>query len=295
VFAEGKTDYMARRKLTVQDKNKYHSPKYRLVVRFTNKFVICQIVYATVEGDKIMAAANSAELPNFGLKVGLKNYTAAYVTGLLVARRLLKKLGMAEAYAGQAEPDGKVNSIKAAFGEATKEQTYFVPALAEDRKPFKCYLDVGIRATTTGARLFGALKGASDGGLDIPHNPKRFPGYMREAKKFDPEDMKDRITGAHIAAYIAFLKEEDQEAYEKIFAKYIELDIDDDNYPDIVSSTCEAIRANPDAAPKSTYKPNNKYAKAGKLTLEQRKANLAKKKAARAKTLAAAIGGADDE
>ena len=34
---EGKTDYYARKRLCVQDKNKYNTPKYRLVVRITNK------------------------------------------------------------------------------------------------------------------------------------------------------------------------------------------------------------------------------------------------------------------
>ena len=34
---EGKTDYQARKRLVVQDKNKYNSPKYRLVTRCTNK------------------------------------------------------------------------------------------------------------------------------------------------------------------------------------------------------------------------------------------------------------------
>jgi len=34
---EGKTDYFARKRLCVQDKNKYNTPKYRLVVRVTNK------------------------------------------------------------------------------------------------------------------------------------------------------------------------------------------------------------------------------------------------------------------
>ena len=43
VYAEGKTDYYARRRLITQDKNKYNSPKYRLVVRFTNTEVICQV------------------------------------------------------------------------------------------------------------------------------------------------------------------------------------------------------------------------------------------------------------
>ena len=41
--AEGKTDYRARKRLVVQDKNKYNTPKYRLVVRFTNTDVICQV------------------------------------------------------------------------------------------------------------------------------------------------------------------------------------------------------------------------------------------------------------
>jgi len=31
---EGKTDYYARKRLIIQDKNKYNAHKYRLVVRF---------------------------------------------------------------------------------------------------------------------------------------------------------------------------------------------------------------------------------------------------------------------
>ncbi|CAM9935704.1 unnamed protein product, partial [Ectocarpus fasciculatus] len=89
---EGKTDYRARKRLICQDKNKYNSPKYRLVVRFTNKYVLAQIIYATIQGDVCMCQASSTELPRYGCKVGLKNYAAAYCTGLLVARRLLRQL-----------------------------------------------------------------------------------------------------------------------------------------------------------------------------------------------------------
>ncbi|RFS88293.1 hypothetical protein CH426_26235, partial [Klebsiella aerogenes] len=39
---EGKTDYRARNRLINQDKNKYNTPKYRFVVRFTNKDIITQ-------------------------------------------------------------------------------------------------------------------------------------------------------------------------------------------------------------------------------------------------------------
>jgi Ribosomal large subunit proteins 60S L5, and 50S L18 len=40
---QGKTDYRARLRLTTQDKNKYNTPKYRMVVRFTNRDVITQV------------------------------------------------------------------------------------------------------------------------------------------------------------------------------------------------------------------------------------------------------------
>jgi large subunit ribosomal protein L5e len=44
--------------------------------------------------------ATSKELENYGLKVGLANYPAAYCTGLLIARRLLTNLKLNELYPG---------------------------------------------------------------------------------------------------------------------------------------------------------------------------------------------------
>ncbi|ELK25888.1 60S ribosomal protein L5-B [Myotis davidii] len=84
---EGKTDYYARKRLVIQDKNKYNTPKYRMIVRVTNRDIICQIAYARIEGDMIVCAAYAHELPKYGVKVGLTNYAAAYCTGLLLARR----------------------------------------------------------------------------------------------------------------------------------------------------------------------------------------------------------------
>lgn len=34
-------------------------------------------------------------------------------------------------------------------------------------------------------RVFGCMKGAADGGLDVPHSEKRFPGYDRDTKSYD--------------------------------------------------------------------------------------------------------------
>lgn len=129
-----------------QAKNKYNSPKYRLVVRFTNKDIIVQIVSAKIQGDHVLCAAYSHELPRYGIKHGLTNWTAAYATGLLAARRVLKKLGLDEKYEGQAEPEGEMTLTE---------------AIEDGPRPFKCYLDVGLKRTSTGSRVFGAMKGGA--------------------------------------------------------------------------------------------------------------------------------------
>merc|ERR1712187_936027 len=124
---EGKTDYRQRKRLCAQDKNKYQSPKYRFVVRFTNTKVICQIAYALVDGDRIMCQASSTELPRYGLSVGLKNYAAAYCTGLLVARRLLQKIGLDDVYEGNDDIDGEV--VKTEMGK----RIFYVDEVDEDK------------------------------------------------------------------------------------------------------------------------------------------------------------------
>lgn len=110
---EGKTDYFARKRLIVQDKNKYNTPKYRFIVRISNRDITCQVAYSRIEGDKILCAAYSHELPKYGIKVGLTNYAASYCTGLLLARRLLKQLGLDSLYEGTTEVNGEEYNVEA--------------------------------------------------------------------------------------------------------------------------------------------------------------------------------------
>lgn len=193
-----------------QDKNKYNTPKYRLIVRLSNRDITAQIAYARIEGDRIVCAAYSHELPRYGVKVGLTNYAAAYCTGLLVARRILNKLGMESLYAGCTDVTG---------------EEYLVEHLDDGPAPFRCYLDVGLTRTSTGARVFGAMKGAVDGGLNIPHSVKRFPGYSAEEKSFNAEVHRAHIFGQHVADYMRHLEQEDEEAYKRQFSRYIKLGI----------------------------------------------------------------------
>eukprot|EP00542_Grammatophora_oceanica_P016715 CAMPEP_0194031960 /NCGR_PEP_ID=MMETSP0009_2-20130614/5011_1 /TAXON_ID=210454 /ORGANISM="Grammatophora oceanica, Strain CCMP 410" /LENGTH=305 /DNA_ID=CAMNT_0038672255 /DNA_START=31 /DNA_END=948 /DNA_ORIENTATION=- len=276
---EGKTDYRQRKRLCAQDKNKYQSPKYRLVVRFTNRRVICQIAYALIDGDRILAQADSTELPRYGLKVGLKNYAAAYCTGLLVARRLLQKVGLDDVYEGNTEVDGEVVST------SFNKKTYFVDEVDDDKRPFRAFLDVGTKATTTGCRIFGALKGAADGGLDVPHSEKRFPGYDRDAKEYDADMHRERIFGGHVGEYMEYLDEEDNQKYQEHFAAYIEDDIEPDGLEELYESVHEAIREDPSPAEKKDFSADKSYKRKAKLTLEERKARVEAKKEAKREEL----------
>lgn len=262
---EGKTDYYARKRLITQDKNKYNTPKYRLVVRFTNKDVICQIAYARLEGDMILAAAYSHELPRYGVTVGLSNYAAAYCTGLLLARRLLTKLNLHEIYTGNEEVNGDEYNVESVDGSPGA---------------FRCFLDVGLARTTTGARIFGALKGAVDGGLDIPHSMKRFPGYDSESKEFNADVHRKHIFGQHVADYMRQLVEEDEEAYKRQFSQYLKNGVDAEAIEGMYKKAHAAIRADPVAKPAAKRDITPKRYNRKKLSRQQRKDRVAQKQKA---------------
>eukprot|EP00463_Aulacantha_scolymantha_P006763 TRINITY_DN928_c0_g1_i1.p1 TRINITY_DN928_c0_g1~~TRINITY_DN928_c0_g1_i1.p1 ORF type:complete len:328 (+),score=70.87 TRINITY_DN928_c0_g1_i1:127-1110(+) len=223
---------MTRKKLILQDKNKYKTPKYRFVVRFTNKDIMCQIFSSDLTHDTCLAAAYAHELPRYGIKLGLTNYAAAYCTGLLLARRLDKKLTLT--YEGNTEDLGEY---------------YEVDANEEGPRPFSAILDVGLKPTTTGSRMFGSLKGACDGGIDIPHGDRRFPRPKSDAqgKDYEPDAEFHRkyIFGGHVAEYMTKLKDDDEEAYKKQFGAYIKAGIDPDDLEGIYEAAHKAIREDP--------------------------------------------------
>merc|ERR1711939_736697 len=241
----GKTDYAARKKLIAQAKNKYNAPKYRLVVRFTKKDIICQIITSEISGDKVFAAAYAHELPRYGVTHGLTNWAAAYCTGLPVARRALSKLQIADMFPGVEEADGEYKLTEAADVDG------------EERRPFKCFLDVGLTCTSTGARVFGAMKGASDGGIYIPHSDKRFPGYDIETKELDADTLR----------------------------RYIEDEIEADGLEELYSEAHSQIREDPfkkdpeagSKKSKEEWKAESKKYRTPKKTKEQKEATVQQK------------------
>merc|ERR1712217_299683 len=98
---------------------------------------------------------------------------------------------------------------------------------------------------------WGALKGAVDGGLHIPHSTKNFPGFKPPDEKgqdpeYDAEAHKDKIFGVHVKEYMEMLQEEDPTKYEAHFSKFIAADIDADKMEDMYSEAHAKIRENPD-------------------------------------------------
>merc|ERR1712216_641111 len=214
-------------------------------VRFMNKDICMQVIRATIAGDIVETAAYSHELPKYGLKVGLTNYAAAYCVGLLIARRTLKKFGLDEEYVGQEEVTGEDYNVEA----------------GEGARPFKANLDVGIKRTSTGAKVFAALKGACDGGMEL-----------------DSEVLQKYIMGEHVAEYMSEMRDEEPEKYNEHFSTYVAEGIDPDDLADLYPSVHEAIRENPEHEKKPRSKPADaKKWKFTKLSYEQKKANLKEK------------------
>ena len=278
---EGKTDYRARRTMVLQDKTKYNQPKYRLVVRLTNKDIVAQVVHSKIRGDEVLMAAYSHELPAFGLAVGLTNYAAAYSTGLLVARRTLTKLGIAEAFPGAKETTGAFKAVR------TKKED----GGEEGRFPFKAILDIGLARTTTGARIFGVMKGAVDGGMAIPHKPNRFPGFNKAKGELNAKVHRDRIFGAHVASYmkdIAALKSSNPDEKIVHFDRFVKAKIAGTDLEALYKKVHAEIRKEPlrrVAKKKAPAGAKSKAYNIKRLTHKERTDAAKKKVAALRKTL----------
>jgi len=270
--------------LILQDKNKYNTPKYRLVVRFTNRDVIAQMVRAKIEGDHVYAAAYGHELTKYGIPVGHSNYASAYAVGLLLARRTLHKFGLADKYQGQTQVNG---------------EDYNVEPIADGPRPLRAVLDTGLKRTSTGSRVFATLKGAVDGGIDIPHSVSRYVGYDGEGKKLKAEVLRQHIFGAHVAEHMRQLKDDDAATFERKFSRYIKAKIGADDVEKLYAKAHAAIRANPAPAAKKAQPADAKHKRFHKLklTYKARKANVAQRKnvlVARSKAAESGESGADE-
>ena len=184
---EGKTNYYKRKRLLIQDKQKYNNAKYRLVVRISNKNILCQLIYSRLEGDFVLSSSYSNKLCKIGLPFENNNFSTSYINGLYLSKKFFS------------------------------ENFSFTKSKNTLKNNFNVILDTGLARITTGNKVFAAMKGSVDGGFNIPHNEKRFPGYKKN-EDFNVESMKNRIEGKHVLEFMELLKEEDEEKFLRHFA-----------------------------------------------------------------------------
>ncbi|NHJ02228.1 MAG: 50S ribosomal protein L18 [Candidatus Heimdallarchaeota archaeon] len=91
-------------------------------------------------------------------------------------------------------------------------------------------LDIGLNPPVYGSRVFSALKGVVDSGIDIPHSDKIFPDDKR-------------INGTHISEYANALKEDNKDFYDKQFSKYHKNKIDPTKIPKLFNDSKNMIES----------------------------------------------------
>lgn len=116
---------------------------------------------------------------------------------------------------------------------------------AKRHKIGSAVMDMGLYEATPGNRFFSALKGAVDGGLDIPHSEEAMP-------------RPERFTGKHIADYAEKLKAEDSSKYKKVFSGYVKAKV---SPGDIQKSFEEAKKKIASGGAKRTKKKTPKKSK----------------------------------
>ena len=80
------------------------------------------------------------------------------------------------------------------------------------------FLDIGLHIPVKGTRIFAALKGLVDAGVEVPHSEDVLPD-------------DSRISGEHIAEYASQLSE-DPEIYKQKFAKYLAKKVKPEKLPE---------------------------------------------------------------
>ena len=134
----------------------------RAIVRVSNTQVVCQLAQFDPEGDRIVASVSASTLTAYGWPAGASTKS---IPACYVAGYALGK-----------------SALSAGHDSAI--------------------LDIGLAASSPGNRIFSALRGMVDAGLDVPHGEGVLPS-------------DDRINGAHIDESLAAAVEAAKNAIEE--------------------------------------------------------------------------------
>ncbi len=92
----------------------------------------------------------------------------------------------------------------------------------------KAIPDIGLHRPIKGCRVFAAIKGLRDAGVEVPVSEEVLP----------PES---RIRGEHVADYASMLASESEEKLKRLFSKYFERGLDPRRLPEHFDEVKESI------------------------------------------------------
>ncbi len=85
-------------------------------------------------------------------------------------------------------------------------------------------LDLGLQRNSKGGRIYGALKGVVDSGINLPVNEEIFPS-------------ESVLQGSHIKTISDHIKKADAKAHKQIYAKYQKAKVKPDKLSTLIKST----------------------------------------------------------
>ncbi|MEM4336171.1 MAG: 50S ribosomal protein L18 [Candidatus Anstonellales archaeon] len=103
----------------------------------------------------------------------------------------------------------------------------YAAKLAKQKGVTEAVPDIGLHSPTKGSIVFGAIKGAIDGGLKMNMNM---------------EISSERISGKHVADYAKVLKEKSEEEYKKRFSSYLKQEVNPEKIPELFEQVVKKIR-----------------------------------------------------
>lgn len=159
--------------------------------------------------------------PRFVVRVSLKHVLAQVIRATPSG-----DLTLASAYSKELEGLGWKG------GTSNTPAAYLVGLLCGYRAKkagiLECVLDIDMRSPTLQAKVFAALKGALDAGLQIPYGEGVLPS-------------EERLRGEHIAQYAAKLKSNDEDAYRARFSTYFKRGLLPEQLPEHFNQVRQAI------------------------------------------------------
>ena len=122
----------------------------RLVVRITNRYIIAQIVKSKEAQDTVVCTANSKELVDYGMPETFSMKNANYC--YLTGILIGKK--------------------------------------AKAKKISEAILDMGLKRSTKGSKIYAVVKGCADSGIGLKYSEELVPKISEDILKFKEKIMK---------------------------------------------------------------------------------------------------------